>query len=253
MSERGVPMFERFLRGALFFAHRAVRGLANRVLDKKLIHPRPFSNNLIRRYAPLFSGSVLNVSGWNDGDREGGKYRDYFTKHTEYTVSNYETRQRGVGSMEGTGVKEILIDLNRPIPNELEKQFDVVFNHTTLEHVIHVEQAFANLCALSRDAVVLVVPVIQHFHIVESYGDYFRLMPFAVAKLFKQNGFTPMVLKSNEQPFAPIYCFAIGVRESKKYEGVIATDLGLDAGYSLYGSSAKPKFFQELLDQTEPD
>ena len=131
---------------------------------------------------------------------------------------------------------------------ELEKKFDVVFNHTTLEHIVHVEQAFENLCALSRDAVILVVPVIQNFHIVESYGDYWRMMPFAVAKLFKRHGFTTLVLKVNEQPFAPIYCFAIGVRDPKKYSCIISEDFELDAGARLYGSAAKSKFFKQLLE-----
>ena len=242
---------ERLKRHLLFSLHRVVRGFGNRLLDEKYLHPRPFSNMLLKQYAPLFKGSVINVSGWNDTDREGGTYRSYFTKHTAYTVSNYETRQRGVGSMAGTGVREIPLDLNKPLPTELEKKFDVVFNHTTLEHIIHVEQAFENLCALSRDAVILVVPVIQNFHIVESYGDYWRMMLFAVAKLFKRHGFTTLVLKVNEQPFAPIYCFAIGVRDPKKYEGMISEDIELDVGARLYGSAAKSKFFKQLLEQSD--
>jgi hypothetical protein len=46
--------------------HRLVRGVANRLLDKKYIRPRNFSNEMLRVYAPYFGGKVLNVSGWRD-------------------------------------------------------------------------------------------------------------------------------------------------------------------------------------------
>ncbi len=247
MRETDLPLGYRLVYQLLIMGHRFVRGLANRLLPRAFIRPREFSNALIRQYGAVLSGSVINVSGWNDGDREGGTYQSYFPQHTSYTVSNYEVRDRGMGSMHGTGITEISLDLNQPIRKDLEGAYDVVFNHTTLEHVVHVEQAFANLCALSRDAVVLVVPVMQQFHILPSYGDYFRVLPFAIVKQFELHGFTPLVVRTNEQPFAPIYCVALAVRDPKKYEGKITSDIELNVGQHLYGSSAKKQELSALL------
>jgi hypothetical protein len=230
----------------LLVLHRGVRGLANRTLPHAFVRPREFSNACLRSYGHHFSGDILNVSGWKDGDREGAHYREYFPKRASYTVSNYEVADRGIGSMEGSGVNEIMLDLNQPVPDDLRGKFDVVLNHTTLEHVIHIEQAFANLCALSRDAVIVVVPVMQQFHILPSYGDYYRMLPFAIHETFKLHGFTPLVIETNDQPFAPIYCFAIAVRDPKKYES-IAPHLSLNVGQYLYGNSVKNPALEKLL------
>lgn len=240
-------LFELIAIHVALFAHRAVRAFGNRVTPKRFFRAREYSNLLLRSYAGYFPGSVINVSGWNDTDREGGHYRDYFVAKTSYAVSNYATKERGTGSMDGTGVEEIMLDLNVPISKELEGKFDVVFNHTTLEHILHIETAFANLCRLSRDTVILVVPSMQNFHIVESYGDYWRMTPLAIAKLFQLNGFTPIVIRLNEQPFTPIYTLAIGVRDPKKYAAIIDLKIDLDFGALSFGSAAKSKYFEGLL------
>ena len=41
--------------------------------------PRRWSNTELRRFAHLFGGPAVNVSAWQDRDKEGGFYRQYFS------------------------------------------------------------------------------------------------------------------------------------------------------------------------------
>ena len=66
-------MFELFV-----FLHRVLRALAPRLGSKRRLVPRLYTNDLLKHYGPYFKGSVVNVSGWDDRDGEGGVYRDYF-------------------------------------------------------------------------------------------------------------------------------------------------------------------------------
>lgn len=43
--------------------------------DRKHIIVRKWSNRVLERLAPAFSGEVVNVSGWDDRDKEGKCYR----------------------------------------------------------------------------------------------------------------------------------------------------------------------------------
>lgn len=219
--------------------YKALRSLALHTVSPQKLQPREFSNALVKRYGPFFKGAAVNVSGWDDRDGEGGFYRDYFPGKTSYTVTNAPTEAKGFGSLSGSHVREVALDLTIPLAPGLVAGFDIVFNHTTLEHIFEIEAAFANLCRMSRDAVVLVVPVIQQVHIVESFGDYWRPTTIAIAKLFRKNGFEPLVVKTNDQPFAPVYCVAIAVRDPKKYEELFKVSLDFEMGASLFGSSLK--------------
>jgi hypothetical protein len=244
------PVFLVFSDHRIFgFLHRALRAAGNRLLPKTLVNPRAFVNSLFRTYGPIFSGKVINVSGWDDRDGEGGTYRTYFPNISDYTISNAPNIQKGVGSVRATEGehKEIAIDLDLPIPNELQRTFDVVFNISTLEHVFAIDQGFEDLCTLSRDAVLLSIPVIQQVHIAESYGDYWRMTTLGIARKFLEHGFTPLVIAANDQPFAPVYCFALAVRDPDKYRGVIDKVLRFEMGGALYGSSLKERFIAHLL------
>lgn len=240
--------FQHYVFWPIFiFLHRLVRFLGNRFLDKKTVNPRIFSNRILREYAPHFSGRIINVSGWDDRDREGKYYRDYFTQREEYVVSNAAIGKKGFGSMEETGIKEIEIDLMKDPAEELLEKFDVVFNHTTLEHIPNPRLALKNLCRLSRDAIIVVVPVIQNFHIAQSYGDYWRPTPLALARELKENGFEPIVISTNDQPFAPIYCFAIAVKDPARYQSLFNPRLEYNFGTHLYGTGVKTEYIENLL------
>ncbi|PIZ72552.1 MAG: hypothetical protein COY11_00180 [Candidatus Portnoybacteria bacterium CG_4_10_14_0_2_um_filter_44_20] len=235
------------LARTLFLFHRCLRGIGVRLLDNRLINPRRFSNALLRFYAPVFGGRVINVSGWDDRDKEGSYYKEYFKNCSDYLISNVSGKEKGMGSVKKNGSEEMELDLEKPLPPDLKGEFDVVFNHTTLEHIFNIEQAFENLCELSKDVVILVIPVFQQLHILETYGDYWRMTTLGIARMFKKNGFEPLVIQVNDQPFAPIYCFAIAARDPRKYEGKIEKRLDFEMGKFLYGSGIKGQKVEKLL------
>jgi hypothetical protein len=116
---------------------------------------------------------------------------------------------------------QLRIDLTEDLPADQVRRYDVVFNHTTLEHVFDIATALRNLCALSRDVVIVVVPFLQELHWEEtSYGDYWRPSPFALQRLFAENGFELVHLAYNENPTTALYLFCIASRQSAKWAGV---------------------------------
>ena len=97
------------------------------------------------------------------------------------------------------------------LTHELHGKFDVVFNHTTLEHVFDVFKAFENLCDLSSDVIIVVVPFLQEQH--GAYGDYWRFTPWAVKRLFQRFGVTPAYINFNDGKRDAIYLVAVGARQ----------------------------------------
>ncbi|MHB0998693.1 MAG: hypothetical protein ACYC27_05550 [Armatimonadota bacterium] len=176
--------------------------------------PRRWSNRELRDIAPVFTGSIINVSAWKDEDKEGNFYRDYFTNVLSYSISNYGGK---CGTTGETG--EIFLDLSEELPEEYHQAYDTAFNHTTLEHVFEVRRAFANICKLSRDAVVLIVPFVQPTHGNETYGDFWRMTPMAVEKFFEENGFHIIYENANYEDYSSIYLFFVAVKDPVKWAG----------------------------------
>lgn len=172
---------------------------------------RRWSNRELKKFASWFSGAIVNVSAWKDEDKEGAHYADYFTQKTSYAITNYKAEARG---LQGTD-NEIFLDLERPIDPALAGKFEVVFNHTVLEHVYEFQAAFTNLCALSNDLVIVVVPWLQPYH--SDYGDYWRFSPLAVKKMFEANQLAPLYISFNEDAFASVYVFAIGSKQPERW------------------------------------
>jgi hypothetical protein len=100
----------------------------------------------------------------------------------------------------------------------LHGRFDVVFNHTVLEHIFEVQVAFANLCRLTRDVAIVVVPFLQEQH--GDYGDYWRFTPKAVDQLFRDNGMETIYCSVNDSGRDSIYIFAIGARHPAKWGAI---------------------------------
>ena len=166
--------------------------------------------------APLFDGDVVNVSAWRDEDKEGGHYRDYFSAAKSYSITNWEARARGFQGLPG----EIPLDLETPLPPELEGRFDLCFCHTVLEHVFDFHTALDNLCAMSRDLVVLCVPFLQPMHDAH-YGDYWRFSPQALERLFADRKMSLPYLSFNSHPKAAVYLFAVATRDPERWSGKI--------------------------------
>lgn len=72
---------------------------------------------------------------------------------------------------------------------DLKQKFDVVFTHTVLEHIFNIFIAIKNLCMLSRDVIITVIPFIQPVHICNSKTnscfDYWRFTPYCLDALFR--------------------------------------------------------------------
>lgn len=176
--------------------------------DPRFRAPRLWSNQELKKIAPLLSGDIVNVSGWRDSDKEGKTYQlHYFTAASDYFITNWKSDARGY---QGDLKNEFYLDLEKDLPKELVGRFDVVFNHTTLEHVFDMFKAFENLCSLSKDVVVVVVPFLQEQH--GSYGDYWRFTPWAIKRLFQRNGLMLAYLNFNDTKKDAIYVFAVGAR-----------------------------------------
>src|SRR5262245_10738440 len=105
-------------------------------VDRKFRVPRIWSNAELRKICSLVDGAVVNVSGWKDEDKQGGHYRDYFPRATSYSISNWRADARG---FQGDIANEFFLDLEEPLEPSLKRKFDVVFNHTVLEHVFSIE------------------------------------------------------------------------------------------------------------------
>src|SRR5688572_11105318 len=128
--------------------------------EPKFKRPRVWSNEELKKIGKLLQGSIVNVSGWKDEDKEGGHYANYFPRATEYTITNYSSTYKGFQG----GSNEIGLDLTAPLAQELVGRFDTVFNHTTLEHIFEVQTAFANLSKMAKENVLVIVPFLQQQH-----------------------------------------------------------------------------------------
>ena len=163
--------------------------------------PRLKTNQILRKFSGLFYGKVINVSGSSDSDKEcglsdyyffnpdaGNTYKNYFINASSYTVSNYPLDKTDYCLND---TEMVFIDLESEIESDLVEKFDVVYCHTVFEHIFDIFTAFTNLCALSNDVVIFVVPQVQKIHDYDrGYKDYWRFTPFSVDKLFEINGFT---------------------------------------------------------------
>jgi len=181
--------------------------------DRRFRSARRWSNREIAALAPLFDGDIVNVSGWDDRDKEGATYQSYFRNRKSYSITNY-------GGDHGEGAAgEIRLDLEAELPAALKRQFDLAFNHTTLEHVFSMFEAFHNICELSRDAVLIVVPFAQVEHFEDSFGDYWRFTPQALRRLFEREDMTLVYCAVTEQTDAALYVIGLGVRDPSKWVG----------------------------------
>jgi len=173
------------------------------------------------RNARQWSNQELrNVSAWRDCDKEGGTYEnEYFPHASEYWITNWKSGARG---FQGDLPHEIFLDLEQELPANLINCYDVVFNHTTLEHVFDVFKAFENLCALSRDVVIVVVPFLQEQH--GTYGDYWRFTPWAVKRLFIRYGLEAAYMNFNDGPKGDIYVFGVGARNKESVRWLSAIE-----------------------------
>jgi len=208
-----------------FWVRSIITSILNRCLDLSaglLVtshpewNPRAWSNQEIRKFGALFNGDVINVSASKDGDKEGGRYVDYFTKARTYTMSNYGHGEEGISGFQN----EKILDLSKVYDRTIG-DYDVVFSHTVIEHIDSVETAIDNLCSLSRDVVITVVPFLMGFHgRPDSYNDYWRYSPLALIRIFELRGFKTLYINWNDHhPLMNVYIVHIASKHPERYEG----------------------------------
>jgi hypothetical protein len=187
-------------------------------LARRLVRASParlWSNHELSRLGPQFRGDVVNVSAWRDEDKQGRRYRDYFPNARSYAVTNYSSPRKG---LDHTDLPSIPLDLTAPVPPDLRERFDVVLSHTTLEHVFDVQTAAGTLAALTRDVLIVVVPLKQPVHgLDEGEGDFWRFTPMALDRLFAPHGLRPVYAATNEQPWWDVYVVWVGSRRPERW------------------------------------
>mgnify|MGYP006431503015 FL=1 len=195
--------------------------------------PRLQTNQFLKEHAHLFEGKVINVSGSDDLDKSvsffeyyfgnydsGIPYKNYFIGASEYWISNYPNDNTPLDVEKD---KLIYLDLEDSLDTDLKEKFDVVFCHTVFEHIFDIFTAFENLCNLSNDIVIFIVPQCQKVHDYNrGYKDYWRFTPFSIEKLFEQNGMKPLVRKTTTGLSSSLYLYYVASKKPKKWENMFS-------------------------------
>lgn len=158
---------------------------------------------------------ILNVGGWEDSDREGGKYRDYFADPATYHISNlHQDNERGRAAN-----TDLDLDITQPLRSDLHGAYEIVFSHTVLEHVAKPWTAFENLASLSTDLVITVVPWKQKLHLSPgNYQDYYRFSPLALRHLAEESGLRVVYDSYTPLPALDVYILSVASFTPEKYE-----------------------------------
>jgi hypothetical protein len=207
---------------------------------------REWSNRELRRFSAELGGAVVNVSGAHDDDKQGRRYRDYFPAASSYDITNYKGFRGTTGSH-----GEIFLDLTDELPPELHRRFDVVVNHTTLEHVYDVHTAFRRLCEMTRDLVIVVVPFVQVTHWSDSFGDFWRFTPMGLRRMYEDNDLTVVHEAAGPRHGEPIYLLFVGSRHPERWTGTrpaerIDTPIGQWIGRHLWADRVVPRLLRAL-------
>jgi len=72
---------------------------------------------------------------------------------------------------------------------------------------------------MSRDMVVLVLPFLQQYH--SDYGDYWRVSPLGIKRLFEENGFELLYLSFNSHRMSSVYTFSMATCRPKAWIDLI--------------------------------
>jgi len=220
--------------------------------------PRLKTNRILEKFAKDFSGDIINVSGSNDLDKNaslkdyyfgnydnGKRYKDYFINARSYTVSNYPGDKTEI-NLDKTAM--LMIDLEKDIPEELLGKYDVVFNHTVFEHIFDVFTAFKNLCSISKDVIIFIVPQFQQIHDYErGYKDYWRFTPFSVDCLFKKNGYTVLYRETTYGFSESMYLFYIASKQPEKWREKFTPILSAEAYINNRNNGSSFTLFSKYL------
>jgi hypothetical protein len=182
----------------------------------RLNNGRSWSNErlkFISKSLPEFN-NALNCSGHLDLDKQGSYYQSYF-KVEKYTISSFEN-----DSTYSNPKKLFLLNLDEDcekVSEEHYQNYDLIFNHTVLEHVMNPYQAFANFENLlaPNGILICVVPFIYKFHFSNGdFGDYWRFTPHTMELLHKQFNLSVKFLEVGPHNSYEKYIISVATRGS---------------------------------------
>lgn len=203
-------------------------------INREGYNPRVWSNRELKKIAHLFSGDIINVSAGGDSDKENNYYKDYFQNKKSYTISNYKKTNLS------TNYNEIVLDLEQNLSKEMHGKFDAVFTHTVLEHVYDMDKAIENLCNLSKNTIITIVPFLQTYHHEEeNYYDFWRFSPLALIKKFNKYNFKTVYINWNRDPLGNIYILHVSSCKSK--------DWGMLTAFNTQDNQYAPGFQRNQL------
>ena len=210
---------------------------------------RTWSNKEIRKIAGHLGhlDSIINVSGWKDEDKEGHFYRSYFSCN-KYIISNFE-KDSERGAVEKNSV---FIDLEEKVSNEFKHKFDLVFNHTIIEHIYNPFNTLDNLFDLSRNYILCVSPWKQKLHFSPgNYADYLRLSPFFFRRWAKENSLKVIYESVTPSYYLEIYYVVLLAKNTDLHENILDLEklnnkLGCD-NFSVLIRSILLKLYNKML------
>jgi len=172
--------------------------------------------DLLKKYLNYLS--LSDVDGVTIQILKDSFYKDYFKNSENYYITNWIAEARG---LQEDIENQIFLDLEKDLDKNLENNFDVVFNHTTLEHIYNFNKAFKNLCKMSKNVVILVVPFMQEQHFNSHMKDYWRFTPLAIKNLFEENNYKLSYINFNDWANESVYIFAIGTKNESNFDWII--------------------------------
>ena len=204
---------------------------------------RQWSNRELREIACLVTGDVVNVSAGEDVDKEGSRYSCYFHRADSYSLTNYKDGTfRGFRGRDN----EYQLELTSDLPPELSGRFDAALNHKTLEHVFDVNMAFRNLCELSSDLVIVIVPFCQQQHEEPDYGDYWRFTPSCMRKLFEVNEMEVVYEAANNEFNVATYLLFVGSKHPERWRSLMPAWAPIYPAASWVGDSPWKEWNRKL-------
>ena len=132
------------------------------------------SNKWLAEHCKGLEGRVLSVGSSDDGDGQGGNYRDYFSSASAYVTSEVT---------EGFGT-DLVLDI-QSMPEVEDGSFQSVFCSGVLEHLLDFNAAIRELHrVLSPSGTLLLgLPFRQGIH--HAPTDYWRFTEYGIRHLLK--------------------------------------------------------------------
>lgn len=132
------------------------------------------SNTLLQRWCATVTGDVLSIGSGGDIDKEGRRYRQYFSAASRYVTSDIEL---SMGC-------DLVLDA-RHMPEVGTESFDAVFCSGVLEHVDDCHAAVRECYRVLKPGgrFIVGVPFKQPVH--RAPGDYWRFTEYGARQLLQ--------------------------------------------------------------------